>query len=591
MSVDISVSITEDVVDIISTPTVNIVNVTNSASIDPGLYDLSEFTNTSPNPFVRTSGLSSYVPTSRTITINGLTQDLSINRSWTIPATTWGTITGTLSAQTDLQTALNAKQNTLSLTTTGSSGASTLVGSTLNVPNYTLSGLGGVPTSRTLTINGVTQDLSANRTFTISTGITIGSTAIASGTVGRILFEGAGNVVQESSSLFWDEAATRFQVGTTATSPVGSPLIFMGKDQNAETNFQISNATNGTGAAVGFRILSSNNRASYLYEFAQSFSSITEYASHLVLEPNAAGVKHGFIISLPETTLGSDFMIYTGGRNASNRRLTLFNGTGNLAIGTTTDAGFRLDVNGTARVQGVASVIHNSDNYTFGFTLRNNSSLNSALTGINLNNQGTSVGQFVYCASNYIDTPLQNTVLFSSVGLQKLAFVANASNTSTGGSDVYFKTRASNTNGLILFGNTQNVGINTTTDAGFRLDVNGTARFNGNLTFQTTSWILDNSNAIMHRGGFNVESIAFNLSRMVFTDNNGFVFNGNNSAATLTASSIVDIQSTTKGFLPPRQTQAQRTAIASPAVGLIVYQTDLVEGLYIYKSTGWQFIA
>jgi hypothetical protein len=37
---------------------------------------------------------------------------------------------------TDTQTALNAKQNTLTLTTTGTSGAATLVGSTLNIPQY-----------------------------------------------------------------------------------------------------------------------------------------------------------------------------------------------------------------------------------------------------------------------------------------------------------------------------------------------------------------------------------------------------------------------------------------------------------------------
>lgn len=38
----------------------------------------------------------------------------------------------------------------------------------MNIPNYTLSGLGGVPSTRSLTINGVTQDLSANRTWNIS---------------------------------------------------------------------------------------------------------------------------------------------------------------------------------------------------------------------------------------------------------------------------------------------------------------------------------------------------------------------------------------------------------------------------------------
>jgi len=40
------------------------------------------------------------------------------------------------------------------------------------------------------------------------------------------------------------------------------------------------------------------------------------------------------------------------------------------------------------------------------------------------------------------------------------------------------------------------------------------------------------------------------------------------------ASSILDLTSTSKGLLAPRMTSAQRTAIASPATGLLVYQTD-----------------
>ena len=54
------------------------------------------------------------------------------------------------------------------------------------------------------------------------------------------------------------------------------------------------------------------------------------------------------------------------------------------------------------------------------------------------------------------------------------------------------------------------------------------------------------------------------------------------------ASAILDLVSTSQGFLVPRMTDAQRTAIASPATGLMVYVTDVgVEGLYINKSTGW----
>lgn len=91
------------------------------------------------------------------------------------------TIRGALSA-TDWST-FNGKQNAITLTTTGNSGASTFSSNTLNVPNYTLSGLGGVPTSRTLTINGTTQDLSADRTWSVGTvtsvaALTLGTSGV-----------------------------------------------------------------------------------------------------------------------------------------------------------------------------------------------------------------------------------------------------------------------------------------------------------------------------------------------------------------------------------------------------------------------------
>jgi hypothetical protein len=68
-------------------------------------------------------------------------------------------------------------------------------------------------------------------------------------------------------------------------------------------------------------------------------------------------------------------------------------------------------------------------------------------------------------------------------------------------------------------------------------------------------------------------------------------FNLPNGTTTVNASAQVEIQSTTKGFLPPRMTNVQRAAITTPAIGLMVYCTDSVEGLYVYKSTGWTFVA
>jgi len=56
---------------------------------------------------------------------------------------------------------------------------------------------------------------------------------------------------------------------------------------------------------------------------------------------------------------------------------------------------------------------------------------------------------------------------------------------------------------------------------------------------------------------------------------------------TPSSSSLLEIKSTTKGLLIPRMTVAQRNAIASPANGLLIYQTDHYPGIYSYDGTNW----
>jgi hypothetical protein len=56
-------------------------------------------------------------------------------------------------------------------------------------------------------------------------------------------------------------------------------------------------------------------------------------------------------------------------------------------------------------------------------------------------------------------------------------------------------------------------------------------------------------------------------------------------------SARLQIDSTTQGFLPPRMTSTQRAAIATPAEGLIVFQTDGTIGLYVYANSTWRTLA
>jgi hypothetical protein len=57
---------------------------------------------------------------------------------------------------------------------------------------------------------------------------------------------------------------------------------------------------------------------------------------------------------------------------------------------------------------------------------------------------------------------------------------------------------------------------------------------------------------------------------------------------TLQASAALQVQSTTKGFLLPRMTTAQKNAITSPAAGLMVYDTTLQKAC-VY-TTSWETI-
>jgi hypothetical protein len=283
-----------------------------------------------------------------------------------------------------------------------------------------------VPTTRTLTINGTTQDLSANRTFTIATGLAVGTTPITSGTVGRVLFEGTGNVLQESANFFWDNTNSRLGIGTATPA----------------YQLSLSGSANIQGV-TGLNLLVGTRGIFF------GLTGSTEVSTYLATSP--------LIFSL----------------NQGSTPVARFSATnGNFLIGTTTDAGYKLDVNGSGRIlNGSAQLLVNNATYS----------------------------ELAYGTTNY--------------------FRANGASAIVNGPIIQFL-RSGNEVGRFAT-TTGNFLINTTTDI---------------------------------------------------------------------PSSILTLASNTKGFLPPRMTNAQRLAIASPAVGLIVYCTDVVEGLYINKSTGWTFV-
>ena len=158
-----------------------------------------------------------------TLGTSGTDLSSSVTNSTTTPSITLNVPTASASARGALSaadwTTFNSKQDAITLTTTGSSGASTFISNTLNVPTYTLSGLGGVPTSRQLTINGTAYDLSADRSWSVGTVTSVGLTM-------PVAFSVANSPITSSGSLNVTAVGTAAQYirgdGQLATLPTGA---------------------------------------------------------------------------------------------------------------------------------------------------------------------------------------------------------------------------------------------------------------------------------------------------------------------------------------------------------------------------------
>ena len=316
----------------------------------------------------------------------------------------------------------------------------------------------------TLTINGVTYDLSANRSWTVSGGIS------GSGASGQVAYWTGTSAQSGSNNLFWDATNGNLGIGTT-----------------------VAPAANGKGLSIyatDFPRISMRN--SFTTDTASAGMSFYMVNRNMFYDLQGAN-NHTWVSNATE-------------------RMRIF-GTGNILIqsgGTFTDSGERLQVTGTMKVTGKITA-------------------NGSTTSVS----GLEVGtlNFQYFAVN--NAFIAENTFYNGSAFQRV---------NTGSASVFYFAGGGFQVGTLPSGSS------------------GTTQANLNQRFFVT-----------------------NEGKVSISDT---ISGGGN--ITQIASSVLQVDSTTKGFLPPRMTTTQKNAISSPAAGLVVYDTTLNK-LCVY-TTAWETI-
>jgi hypothetical protein len=256
---------------------------------------------------------------------------------------------------TDFQT-FNNKQNALTLTTTGTSGAATLVGATLNIPNYAPDLSGYVTLATTQTISGA-------KTFSAAL---VGTSAsfISTAKVLEVKQSAAGSATYYVFDNTIETTGKKWRFGYTGAVADAGTFSLYNETDNV-VNFVAKGGNLGLGVTpsagwvqgkaleVGFVGSAIWGRYANEVHMTMNYYYSTSANARVYASTNAASDyeqyngQHAWY-SAPSGTIGTNVSL--------TQYMTLFS-DGNLLLtnGTVSNAGYKLDVNGTGRFSGAVT--------------------------------------------------------------------------------------------------------------------------------------------------------------------------------------------------------------------------------------------
>ena len=308
----------------------------------------------------------------------------------------------------------------------------------------TLSNLAGTGTRMVVAdSNGVLSSLSNPVTGTLATG--------------QVAFGTAANTVGGDNGLFWDNTNKRLGIG----SIIPISRIHISGNSAENTQYSAERVASAIGSSTQLLSLTAIGQIPTLTSSSANIRIIGDATWSSTSSPSRVQFE---TTSVGSTTVTERWRITSAGILQSNGAQTIQTSTGNLTLATAAGNGNILLIpNGTGNV-GVGNnspdaklVVSDSANL---LQMR----IGSLTAGISplIRIQGRNTANTI---NRYADIKLDADLgIFTLMAPATSGPSVNALNIFTGG----------------------NVGINTTTDSGFRLDVNGTARVSGAATFSSS---------------------------------------------------------------------------------------------------------
>ena len=369
--------------------------------------------------------------------------------------------------------------------------------------------------------------------FSMSNNTTGGSNIAFGFNSGRYIADGTTNLTIANNSVFLgastkalaDNQTNQIVIGHNAIG-LGSNTAVLGNDAitftglkgnvgvNTTTNAGFRLDVNGTARVQGNVSVIGGSGTNLTVTASAGVGSVTATKDNNFVALRADGIS-GYI-SYGVSTSGTRVLRFIGNGSEVARFFT----SGNFTLqngGTFTDAGFRLDVNGTARIVGATRIDNLAGTGTRMVVADANGVMSTQALGIagsgTLNrlakftaagtvgdsqvfDNGTNVGigtdspSLLFSVLNKVGVDNDGRLFWGSDlsgnnrGL--LTWEANSARIQSGSTSTSLDFAIGTGDIRMRLSTNNNLLINTTTDAGFRLDVNGTGRFSGNVTVGTT---------------------------------------------------------------------------------------------------------